>query len=248
MRNFLIISTVLIFGCKTLSELVFILRDINNECIPLLNFLSFFFISIILISYTLVPKVISIFFFSLSYLFFLYNELSVSSNLSFIVNLLEHAYKITLPLLCILYLNERITQQKVKDWLLITFGIMFIGHGLYATSIFTEPKVFEHIIAEYISKQTFPMVYIAVSDILMGCLLLFAKSIRKGVLVYMFFWTTLATAARALTFFPDNFDVISNLNYIAKILWRIIYITTPLFLMGFSIRITNKKENSLKRC
>lgn len=151
------------------------------------------------------------------------------------VDSLEHALLLTLPFIVYLLKSNNLNPSRGLSIIRIAFGITFIGHAIYASGLIVEPTQFIFILSTLFPEsetlnQTL-LYLIFVSDLIVGIGLIVRFSEWNFLLHYTLVWVLIATIARALVFFPQEINPFELLSFFSKMLWRIIYILVPWFLI-----------------
>lgn len=158
--------------------------------------------------------------------------------------LLEHGLRIGIPIITLLFLNEKLPGIKTIHLLKICLSFVFIGHGLYAIGIHDTPTSFSNMISFFFNsaKATTDttLLFIGIFDIVAGVLfLIFTKN--RLLLVYLFVWATIATGARFITGVSQTQVLTWVVEGLPEITWRIIHVATPLYLLK---QLRKEKQSS----
>lgn len=239
MKNFLIISSCLIFLGVGWIEAIQVLRFIDVS-FPIEGFIvcllmgsAFFALSLHnRIDLKFVNLILSL---AIISLFLIDINSKIITNLEFEI-LLEHGLKNGIPLITLLFLNSRISEQSAKRFIKICLSLTFIGHGLYAVGLHQVPDSFTSIVTHFFDFSTSEvknmLFIIGIADILIGlAYLVFPKS--KIILYYLLTWTIIVTGARMIASFPG----VSFLNWTGtrspQIIWRLVHVLAPLYLLKY---------------
>lgn len=234
MKQFLTFSTYILLVCYCISAVLELLTNFYT-LIPYIK-LVFFSLGIIALknSYSFRFQTAFFLFGVIAFLklpFLKYSDLYVQT---LFVDLLEHAFILTLPFIIFLWNAGRKTEEQCLRYLRIALGLTFIGHAFYASGLFVEPYQFTYILSYIFNGNELNnplLTLIFYSDLLVGLGLIVKFYEWKFLLYYTVIWLFVSTIARVFTFYPKEITGVNLLYFFSIISWRIVYIAFPLILI-----------------
>ncbi|EDM26950.1 hypothetical protein LNTAR_06894 [Lentisphaera araneosa HTCC2155] len=163
-------------------------------------------------------------------------------------NFIEHGGQMLSPLLLILALKFGVRNRAVLASVILAFCMTFIGHGIYASGLYTTPLHFYALVEGSLALTGQPadiMIKTAGYLDFIICAALFCKPLRGYCMAYAVFWGAATALARPVAGMSLSLAFLGADQFLQQAIWRAPHALIPLFLFYYFAKSTESKSEEV---